>query len=244
MVYVSANEVDAILPSSTPLGTGTVTINNNGATATAPLTVVQSAFGIFTTFGVGFGSALVFNMNSDGSTSQNGVLQSAQPGQMVMINGTGLGAIASDETQSGATDVPSANVTLWVGSTKATVVSAGRGTCCTGLDPSYPIPTGIAAWDVVTFVMPDGVAGCQISLTVQVGSNVSNLAQMSVAPGGGTCPEIAALNLSDLVTLPNPLKTGLVYTMRTLTNLNVGSSAVSNTSDFGSASFFQIDTGA
>ena len=33
LVYVSATEVGAILPSMTPLGTGTVTVNNNGVTA-------------------------------------------------------------------------------------------------------------------------------------------------------------------------------------------------------------------
>src|SRR6267143_2070348 len=48
MVYVAPNEVAAILPSSTPIGTGTVTVNNNGATATAPIVVVAAAFGIFT----------------------------------------------------------------------------------------------------------------------------------------------------------------------------------------------------
>ena len=48
MVYVSSTEVGAILPSGTPLGAGTVTLNNNGVTATKALTVVASAFGIFT----------------------------------------------------------------------------------------------------------------------------------------------------------------------------------------------------
>src|SRR5258708_39584436 len=33
MVYVAPNEVGAIMPSNTPLGTGTVTVNNNGVTA-------------------------------------------------------------------------------------------------------------------------------------------------------------------------------------------------------------------
>src|SRR5215472_13360506 len=102
MVYVSQNEVDAILPSSTPLGTGTVTVNNNGSTASAPLTVVASAFGIFTDF-TAFGGALAFNVNADGSTTQNNGLQSADNGQTVMLNGTGLGAIMSDETQMGDT---------------------------------------------------------------------------------------------------------------------------------------------
>src|SRR5260370_26998309 len=45
LVYVSSTEVGAILPSSTPLGTGTVTVNNTGVTASKPFTVVASAFG-------------------------------------------------------------------------------------------------------------------------------------------------------------------------------------------------------
>src|SRR6266481_7837987 len=43
MVYVAPNEVGAILPSNTPLGTGTVTVNNNGVTASKPITVVAAA---------------------------------------------------------------------------------------------------------------------------------------------------------------------------------------------------------
>src|SRR5580658_7687535 len=42
MVYVSSTEVGAILPSMTPLGAGTVTLNNNGVTATKAITVVAS----------------------------------------------------------------------------------------------------------------------------------------------------------------------------------------------------------
>src|SRR6266704_3253962 len=49
LVYVSDTEVGAILPSNTPLGTGTVTVNNNGVTASKPISVVAAAFGIFTT---------------------------------------------------------------------------------------------------------------------------------------------------------------------------------------------------
>jgi uncharacterized protein (TIGR03437 family) len=243
MVYVSANEVDAILPSGTPLGTGTVTVNNNGDTATAPLTVVASAFGIFTSLGNGYGGALAFNVNSDGSNSQNAALQSAQSGQTIMLNGTGLGAIQSDETQSGDTDVPNVSVTVWVGSAQAAVTSAARGTCCSGLNPSFPIPPGIAAWDIISFVVPDGVAGCQVSVAVQIGNQVSNLAPIAVAPGGGACPELAALNLGDFQTLQNPYKQGLVTMTRVVTNAGVGAASTVITSDSGSAQFFQIDLG-
>ena len=239
LVYVSANEVDAILPSGIPLGAATVRVNNNGAMATAPLTVVASAFGIFTSYGGGFGPALAFNVNDDGSMTQNGVSQSARPGQTVVLNGTGLGKIASDETQQGATDAPAAALTLWVGSAKAKVVSAARGTCCDGLDPAYPIPPGIAAWDVVTFVVPDGAAGCQVSVAAQIGNAVSNLAPIAVAAAGGVCPEVAGLNLGDLVTLPNPLKTGLITMTRVVSSLTLPTQ-ITNTSDSGTALFSKV----
>src|SRR5689334_7167088 len=48
MVYVAPNEVAAILPSRTPIGTGTIRVTSNGATATAAIKVVVAAFGIFT----------------------------------------------------------------------------------------------------------------------------------------------------------------------------------------------------
>ena len=83
---------------------------------------------------------MAFNASAaDGSTAPNSSTQSVQPGQDVLINGTGLGAITSDETQSGVTDVPAATVQVYVGTQPATVVSAGRGLCCDGLDPRFPV---------------------------------------------------------------------------------------------------------
>jgi uncharacterized protein (TIGR03437 family) len=194
LVYVSSTEVGAILPSATPLGTGTVTLNNNGATATAPITVVAAAFGIFTSTVEGYqGRAMAFNVSPvDGSTTPNSSTQSVQPGQDILINGTGLGAITSDETQSSVTDVPTAAIQVYVGTQPATVVSAGRGMCCDGLDPSFPAPEGIAAWDVIQFTIPPGVTGCFMPVAVQIGGFVSNLATLSIDPSGAACTPIPA----------------------------------------------------
>jgi uncharacterized protein (TIGR03437 family) len=189
MVYVAANEAAAILPSSTPIGTGTIRVTSNSGIATAAIKVVASAFGIFTRPGFS-GLANAFNVSpDDGSTSPNTTDQTAKPGQDVVISGTGLGAIPSDETQRGVTDVPAAAATVqvWVGVKPATVVSAGRGACCDGLDPAFRIPQGIAAWDVIRFTLPDGVAGCWVPIAVQTGSFVSNLAVVSISPDGGKC---------------------------------------------------------
>jgi uncharacterized protein (TIGR03437 family) len=174
MVYVSANEVDAILPSATPLGAATVTVNNGAATVISPITVVQSAFGILANAGA-------FNMAGDGTIAANNPYQSAQAGQTVMINGTGLGAIAS--------------VTIWVGTTQATVVSAGRGACCTGINPNFPIPRGVAAWDVIAsahqFTAPSFITQMlpRSGTLAQGGSGVLNLtatvADLVMIPGVG-----------------------------------------------------------
>src|SRR6185436_13489719 len=195
MVYVAPDEVAAILPSLTPIGTGTIKVTSNGVSATAPIKVVAAAFGIFTQLQGHVGTAVAFNVSADdGSAAPNSNAQSAQPGQDVLINGTGLGAITSDETQSGVIDVPASAIKVYVGIKPATVVSAGRGVCCDGLDPAYRIPQGIAAWDVIRFTIPDGVAGCFIPVVVQIGSFVSNLASVSIAASGGDCtPAVATL---------------------------------------------------
>jgi hypothetical protein len=144
---------------------------------------------------------MAFNVSAaDGSTAPNSISQSVQPEQDVLINGTGLGAITSDETQNGVTDVPATTVQVYVGVMPATVVSAGRGLCCDGLDPSFPAPQGIAAWDVIRFTIPDGVTGCFIPVVVQIGNLVSNLATLSIDPSGAACTLLPSSTLPPALT--------------------------------------------
>jgi uncharacterized protein (TIGR03437 family) len=237
MVYASPSEVDAILPSGTPFGSATVTVTSAGTSASLPITVVQSAFGIFTGTGA-------FNVASDGPTSVNTPYQSAQPGQTVMISGTGLGAISSDETLSGASDdVPNANITVWVGLTQATLQGFGRGFCCSGINPNFPIPSGVAGWDVIAFNIPQGVQGCQVSVTVQNGSYVSNVLLIAVAQGGGTCPEAAAINGGNPVVVSGRSKTGLIEMLHMVATQSVGTATVVTTSDSATALFPVVDYG-
>ena len=71
MVYVAPNEAAAILPSMTPIGTGTIKVTSNGVTATAPIKVVAAAFGIFTVRAGFPGPAVAFKVSADdGSTTQ------------------------------------------------------------------------------------------------------------------------------------------------------------------------------
>ena len=62
--YVSPTQLAVIIPSTTPTGTGTMTVTYNNQTSAAfPITIVQSAFGILTMNGTGFGQAAVLDTN-------------------------------------------------------------------------------------------------------------------------------------------------------------------------------------
>lgn len=247
MVYVSATEVGAILPSATPLGTGAVTVNNNGSAVTAPITVVKSAFGAFSLdYYSGVQSAAAFNVTGDGSTTLNLSTQpgqSAQPGQTVALNGTGLGAISSDETQSGATDVPNAQISLFVGNKPAAVISAGRGPWI-GLPDgfrAFPVPQTVAAWDVIQFTVPDGVLGCRLPVVVQTGNFVSNFAWISIAPDGGPCVDPNTADFGDEVTLSQTARIGNINMLRTLIRDTRNGLTTEIGSEIGTANFFQFD---
>ena len=241
MVYVSGTEVAAILPSATPAGTGSVTVAYSGQSATAPITVVAAAFGAFTLDQKGDGQAIAFNTAGDGSTSPNSVTQPAVPLQTIALNGTGLGAIPSDETQSGVTDTPASNVKVWVGSQQATVVSAGRGACCDGLPSGFPIPQGVAGWDVIRFTVPAGVSGCHVPVAVQTGDFISNFASIAVSAGGSGCTEPGGFSAGDLQNLSATVRIGSVQLSRSSFAISQQGTTVESKSDSGSASFFKYD---
>jgi uncharacterized protein (TIGR03437 family) len=219
---------------------GTVTLNNNGSTATANITVVPAAFGIFTQSQTGSGAAVAFNMNPDGSTTLNTLTSAASSGQTVLLNGTGLGAITSDETQSGVTDTPSGTPQVWVGLQKATVVSASRGNCCTGLDPSFDVPQGVAGWDVIQIVVPNGITGCHVPVAVQTGNMVSNFSTIAVS-NGGPCTDPNGFNAGSLQNLTSGDKTGTIMLSRSAAKISAQGMTITSNTDSGSASFQQFD---
>ncbi len=55
MDYVSASQVNAILPSATPLGTGTLTLSYQGATSSVGVEVLAANFAMDTLNGAGTG---------------------------------------------------------------------------------------------------------------------------------------------------------------------------------------------
>jgi len=242
LVYVSSSEVGAILPSNTPVGTGTVTVNNNGQTATSAITVVPAAFGIFTQSQTGQGPALAFNVAGDGSSTLNTLTAPASAGQTMMLNGTGLGAIASDETQSGVTDTPGSTPQVWVGTQQAQVISASRGTCCSGVDPSFQVPQAVAGWDVIQFTVPSGITGCHVPVAVQVGDKVSNFSTISVSNGGPCSDPTGPFNAAFIQNLAGTsASVASINLSRASTKISAAGVTVTSSADQGSANFFSYD---
>lgn len=169
--YVSQNLIDAILPSGTPAGTGTLTVvlpNTN--TVSTPITVVAGAFGILTLNQGGTGAAWAFDANNNYATI--GYATAANPGDVIVVYGSGLGPVTGDETQTQTQTNLSSPIEVDVGGISASVAYHGR-TVFPGLDQ-------------VNFTVPSNVApGCNVSLVVKTGNFVSNATTIAVAAAGG-----------------------------------------------------------
>jgi uncharacterized protein (TIGR03437 family) len=175
MVYTSSYQVAAILPSNTPVGLATITVQygspSSPGLSTAQVAVASSSTGIFTTNSLGMGPGSF--------TALNGALitydHPAQPGQYVTAWATGLGPISGPDN-----DLPSSypnfpNVNIWVGGQPATILYAGRSGCC-------------AAIDQITFTVPQ-VAGCNVPVTIAVGNTASNTVSLPIGAAGGACTD-------------------------------------------------------
>jgi uncharacterized protein (TIGR03437 family) len=179
MFYSLTSQVAAILPSKTPTGLGTVKVTYNGQSVAAPITVVQSNFGRYTLDSSGAGDAVSYlNANSTLITPTN----AANPGDVVIFWGTGLGPVISDETQP-AVQADMANVPLqvFVGGQPAKVLFHGRNGCCSSADTIY-------------ITVPSGVSGCAVSVIMQIGNAVSNTSSIPIATSGRTCTPVNSTN--------------------------------------------------
>jgi uncharacterized protein (TIGR03437 family) len=91
VVYTSATQVAAILPSNTPLGQATVIIVYNDRASTGKsINIVPSNFGIFTSNQAGTGRASI----TDTASRALDLMNAANPGDLVSVWGTGLGPVS------------------------------------------------------------------------------------------------------------------------------------------------------
>ena len=181
LYYASSNAVAGVLPSTTPLGTGTITLTYNGQTTQAPIQVVASAVGLDTLYGAGSGAGVL----TDASFNLLGLTNSATPGEAVTLWGSGIGADTSNsdttypQNQNNLTNIP---MQVYVGGISANILYRGRS--------QYP------GLDLIDLVIPANVSpGCYVSVVVETGSVVSNTVTVPVSPKGGPCSD-PALGLS------------------------------------------------
>jgi uncharacterized protein (TIGR03437 family) len=180
MIYTSAAQLACVLPSRTPVGTGTLQVTYNQQTSNpAPITVVKASFGVFTLNTAGSGPGIF----TDASYGPNTLTWSAHPNEVWVLWGTGLGPVSFDETRGAPVeDMKESDVEVFVGFRKAEIAFRGRAPNYSGLDQ-------------INFRIPPGLDGCYIPVVIKVGGVVSNFVTISVASGRRTCKD--ELGLSD-----------------------------------------------
>jgi uncharacterized protein (TIGR03437 family) len=171
--FVSPTQINAVLPSATPVGTGTITVTTSaGTSAAVPIQVVESDFGLLTTnYGSGPAQGYDASINPSNQYVLFNFSEAVNPGDTVELWGSGLGPVPGDAT--GVAVTPTAVV--YIGGVQAKVAYAGRS--------SYP------GLDQINVVIPSGVSGCYVSVVVQTGSFESNFGTLPVAASGRTCSD-------------------------------------------------------
>lgn len=207
LLFTFHNQVNAILPSTTPEGNATLTVSFGGQTsASRNFKVVKSSFGTFTFNSQGSGPGIITNFESATSQPLNTALKAARPGQTLILYGTGLGALPAgtlDSAPPPAGQINQAGVELFVGGRRANVAYAGRA-------------PGFAGEDQINFVVPGGVEGCSIPVAIKIGNIVSNYTTIAIAPNGGTCQDPLGLSSAQLDRIANggTVKLGTIALVR------------------------------
>lgn len=215
--YTSPAQIAAVLPASTPIGTGTLTVTYNGVASNAqPLVVAPAALGINTFY---TNSAVA----TDGVT---GALltytNSGTPKEAITLWTTGLGADPAD-SDTVFTDTPhtiSTALQIYIGGAPATITYQGSS--------GYP---GVDQVNVI--IPPDTPDGCWTSVLAISGSGVlSNIDTIPVQSGGGPCVDsVSGLSGSQITPASRTLRTGLVALTQTAKVAANGAITYSTNSD-------------
>ena len=230
LYYTSPGQVAAVLPANTPVGTGTLTVTYQGITS-VPITmqVVAAAVGFnsFNQSGASnFNSNTSIGVATDSSTfSLITFTNSATPGETITLWSTGLGAdpADSDTVYTATPHAVSAPLQLYFGGALMNVLYAGAST--------YP---GVN--EIVFTLPPNVLTGCFVPLVAVTGNIVSNVVNIPVHQGGGSCFEIVGGYTGDqiLAMTQNVIKGGQLSLGQTTSTSTRG---VVTVSDFAGASF-------
>jgi uncharacterized protein (TIGR03437 family) len=183
LLYTTANQVSAVLPSTTPEGIGFLAVTYNGHTSqSGAFRVARSSPGILTQNQAGNGQALATNFNSTADQPRNTLSKPAKTGQVVTVSATGLGPISGSDAGVPVSSDLNINLQVLVGGKSATVRSKGRSSSLAGIDQ-------------IAFEVPAGVSGCYVPLVVQVDNVISNFTTISVADANSNdCTDLSGIS--------------------------------------------------
>jgi uncharacterized protein (TIGR03437 family) len=179
LIFLGANQINGILPSTVAAGNYNVTVTNGTVSAPFAAQVVASKITLFTQDQSGSGLAVVQNYISPGVVDINrlttGVVNGitispAKPGQALIAYGTGLGAYAAgDNTASPAYDFSKTlSIQAVVGGVSIPVAYAGL--------------AGYPGEDQINFTLPGNVpTGCAVSLQFSVNGKLSAATSIAIA---------------------------------------------------------------
>ena len=167
--FVAGPQINAIVPSNTPVGVGALTVTYNGATsASAPVMILANALGIFTVGNTSEGIIQTFPPTAPlGDQPLNSNNNTAATGDYGIVWATGLGAnivngqLLPDNTPppGGQMAVP---VTVTIDGIPAQIPYSGRA-------------PGFAGVDNVYFIVPPGVrSSCTVAVKIQAGALPAN----------------------------------------------------------------------
>lgn len=230
VLFANSSQVSAILPSAVPAGQASLVLTYNGQPSNSiPFQVVNRQAGVFSRTQNGSGIAVLQNYTSPASQPVNTLNQSAKPGQVVILWGTGLGAsLNGDDRNAPQTGnvTPLDQLKVYVGGKEAVVEYAGRSGCCSGVDQ-------------INFRVPAGVEGCFAPVVVTTNGIPSNFTSMSIASNGGTCSDpygISSAQLNTLLSKPS-IRVGAVALNRNRSQISTPVFTLDSISDIGVASF-------
>ncbi len=180
LYYAGASQLALVMPSNTPTGAGTVTVavTGLGSSNSFSITVVASAFGMLSADQTGEGQVKAVNPN-DAANPYISFTNSAQPGKLVSIYGSGMGADPTrDTTFTQTSNFPftiNALSAVYVGGVKAQIQYQGAS--------GYP---GLNQLNIV--LDPTTPTGCFVSVAgVTAAGTATNFLTLPV--GNGVCQD-------------------------------------------------------
>ncbi|MFB3776279.1 MAG: hypothetical protein ACE141_01675 [Bryobacteraceae bacterium] len=227
--YAMETQAAAILPSVTPIGSGTIKVTYLGAASQpATVNVVRSAPGVYARNQAGTGPAIVQNYTPAAPWPVNALNESAHPGGVEVLWATGLGPISGDDSTYPPVGSLPFNVEVIVGGKSAKVDYAGR-------SPYY------AGIDQINFVVPEGVEGCYVPINLKVDGVLGNPVTMSIAASGKTCSDSSGLASPDLERAleSGEARIGVINLGQVKSTMRSGATKTEASLDQGAAAFFR-----